>query len=113
MFHFPGGHESLHFQCRMHHGGGRGGLRVRQAAHAHVRVTDGLDLFDAVPGDDVIERLETGIEFAEQLVGTQFRGHGREALEVGKEHRSLFEMPCLGGTRGLEFLGYFRRQDVQ
>ena len=40
-----------------------GAAAVGQSARAHVGVADGFNFFQVVFGDDLVEGLETGIEF--------------------------------------------------
>jgi len=107
------GHERLHLQGCGDHIGGRGVLRVGQAAGAHVGIADGLDLLDAAAGDDLVEGLEAGVEFGQQFRRPHLGAHGGESLEIGEQHGDLVEVLGLGGAVALQFFGHLLRQDVQ
>ncbi len=54
--------------------------RMRRRAHgqsagAEVRVADGLQLFEVVPADDLIERREIPVQDVDELLGRQIGGH--------------------------------------
>ena len=83
---FAGGE---HVQC--HAGDPVGVIRcfLGNAGCGHVGIADGLDLFDAITLGDLVERLEQRFQHLDQLGRRQFRGHPREADDVGKHHRHV------------------------
>ena len=60
--------------------------RLGESARGHVGIADGLDLFEAAFGHELVKAREESAEHPNHLVGWQTRGQRREPDDVGKEH---------------------------
>ena len=68
-----------------------GFIFATQAAGDHVRVTDRLDLFDAVFFCQLIESGKDGIQHRENATGRHARCNAREIDDIGKHHGHIGE----------------------
>ncbi len=61
----------------------------------------------------MVEGFETGVQFFHQFGRREVLGDGSEAFEVREEDGDQFEVLGIGVAFGLEFVGDFRRQNVE
>jgi len=103
---------SLHFECGAHGMASAAFLRPGQSARAHVRITYGLDLLEAMPHADGIEQAETSIDLAHQSLCVHLLAQSCEVGEIGEEDGYALHLASLGAAMLLEFLGDGSRKDV-
>ena len=60
--------------------------RLGQSARGHVGIADGLDLFEAARGHELVKAREESAEQPDDFVGWQDRRQPREPDDVGEEH---------------------------
>ncbi len=84
----------------------------RHARDRHIGVADGLELFQPVPGDDLVECGEILIKQADQRARFGALGEQRETLEIGEQDRRSRMVFWLDLPAALKFVGDRRRQEI-
>ncbi len=86
MLHTEVGECAEHVQCEGRRGDGMILPAIGCPAGDHVAVAEGLDLFQPVGGDELVEAAEEPVQQADDLLGVVRLGEPGEPHEIGEQH---------------------------
>ncbi len=89
-----------------------GRVSLGQSTDQHVAVADRLELFQAIPADDLVERREISVQQIDKVLGRQVLSGARESDEVREQDGDILEISRLHLASSTQLLSDLRRQNV-